>query len=346
MKQEFSFRLKNHTQTRANVVAVGTHLPEQIVKSDHLLDEINSEQRYGIPRDFLSGGMGIVERRMSAPDAQPSELAIPAARNALAACPELDPMDIDLVIFCGIERDQPEPATAHTVQNALGLKAGNVFDVANACLGFVDGLKIASNYISAGIVEYALVVTGEVSTRVLRSFVDQLKAGVSQEKAQKMIGGLSVGDAGGAIILGPSQTAGFSLFSNDADSAHIQKCIYRVKENGLIEGQMLMAGILAHGIKMHRRAIKHTLTQLGWDEFDWVLSHQTGRRNFDAFAAMPGIRKERMIKTYEKFGNTTTATLALGWEILSNNGRVSPGDKIGGLFAGSGLSTCQFGMTY
>ncbi len=344
MQHPQNFKLKSFTQTKATIISVGTHLPDQIVKSDDLFDEIKSDQQYGIPRDFMSNSMGIIERRMSSPETQPSELAIAAAEKALANAEGVRRRDIGLVIFCGIERDQPEPATAHTVQHALGLNADDVFDVANACLGFVDGLKIASNYISAGIVKNALVVTGEVSTRVLRSFVDQLKAGVDLQKANRMIGGLSVGDAGGAVILGPSEETGFTLFNNSADSAHIDKCIYRVREDGTIDGQMLMAKILAHGIKMHRNLIDHTLRRLGWDEFDWILSHQTGKRNFQAFSQMPGVQEDRMIKTYEKFGNTTTATMSLGWEILMNSGKVLPGDKVGGLFAGSGLATCQFGL--
>ncbi|NNC99049.1 MAG: ketoacyl-ACP synthase III [Gammaproteobacteria bacterium] len=346
MNHRVSFNLQRRLEKRAKILSVGTYLPTQIVKSDDLFEEIKSEQNYGIPTDFMSKGMGIIERRMSEDTALPSALAIPAARKALENCPGLNPDKIGLVIFTGIERDQPEPATAHTVQNALGLKADNVFDVANACLGFVDGVKIASKYITSGVVEYALVATGEVSTRVLRSFVSQLKAGVDIETANKLIGGLSVGDAGGAVIMGLSKDSGFQAFNNDADSSHIDKCIYRVREDGSIDGQMLMARILAQGIKMHRNAINNTLDELGWDKFDWVLSHQTGRRNFEAFSKMPGISEDRMIKTYERLGNTTTATLPLGWEILSKNGKVKPGDKIGGLFAGSGLATCQFGMYY
>ena len=346
MNHHVALRINNALEKKAQILSVGTYLPDQIVKSDDLFEEIKSEQNYGIPTDFMSKGMGIKERRMSCESALPSELAIPAARRALENIPEIDHHKIGLVVFCGIERDQPEPATAHTIQNALGLKADNVFDIANACMGFVDGVKIASKYITTGIVEYALVTTGEVSTRVLRSFVKQLKAGVDIEQANRLIGGLSVGDAGGAVVMGLSESSGFELFNNSADSSHIDKCIYRVREDGSIDGQMLMARILAQGIKMHREAINQTLAGLGWDEFDWLLSHQTGRRNFEAFAKMTGIKQERMIKTYEKLGNTTTATLPLGWDKLSKGGMVSPGDKIGGLFAGSGLATCQFGLYY
>jgi len=351
MHQHISLQLasQNKRVQTAKIVSVGTHLPSQIVKSDHLFEEINSDTLYGIATNWMSKNMGIIERRMSEIDCEPSELAIPAARKAIESIPNFNPKEIGLVIFCGIERDQPEPATAHTIQNALGLQANITFDVANACLGFIDGMRIATNFIESGTIKYALVVTGEVSTRVLRSFVKQLKQGVTRAQAYKLVGGLSVGDAGGAVVLGPAepeQKSGFKYFNSNVDSGHTDKCIYRVKKDGEIEGQMLMAKILAQGIKMHRDMIDDTLDRLNWDNFDWVLSHQTGKRNFEEFSKFRGVDKDRMIRTYDLYGNTTSATLPLGWEKLINSGMVCRGDKIGGLFAGSGLATCQFGAYF
>lgn len=346
MQHPERFVLKKTAIVQSEILSVGTYLPSQVVRSDDLFEEFKSEQRYGIPIDYMSKTMGIQERRMTVSGTQPSKLAIVAAERALESCPDVARKDIDLVLFCGIERDQPEPATAHSVQYALGTQACNVFDVANACLGFVDGLKIANSYIATGLARYALVTTGEISSRITRSIVNQLQIGVDLQRAQLMLGALSVGDAGGAVLLAPSFDAGFELFNSNVDSSHVEKCIYFVKDDGEIGGQMQMGQVLAHGIKMHRRSIHHTLRRLGWDEFDWVLSHQTGKRNFDAFSRMPGVNQSRMIRTYEKLGNTTTATFPLSWEKLMLKKELRAGDKIGGLFAGSGLSTCQFGLTY
>ena len=347
MNFHHSLRTKSLTSIKAKILSCGTFLPETIVKSEDLFDEFHSERNYGIQRDWLVSNMGIAERRFSAPEMSPSDLAIPAARKAIERIPGFDRSEIDMVIFCGIERDQPEPATAHRIQQALDLSAKHTFDIANACIGFVDGIEIASKFIECGAIRHALIVTGEVTSRVAQGVTEMLKNGVSKSQVINKLGALSVGDAGGAVILGATNytSSGFQLFNTSVDSNHIDKCFYRHTESGL-EAQMLMGKILAQGIKMHRAMIPETLNLLGWGEFDYVLSHQTGRRNFIEFSKFEGVDLDNMIKTYPLLGNTTTATFALGWEKLLDDGKVKAGDKIGGIFAGSGIATCQFGLYF
>lgn len=173
---------------RTQMIGVGTYLPKQVVKSDDLMQEVDTEKRYGMPYNWMSQKMGIIERRMASSSTSPSTLAIRAAEDAFHSCPDFNRDQIDAVIFCGIERDKPEPATAHIIQNALGLKANHVFDVANACYGFVDGLKLASALVESAMITHALVVTGEVTTRILRTIVDTLKKGISTEEAKTLMG--------------------------------------------------------------------------------------------------------------------------------------------------------------
>ena len=335
-------------ERKVKIYSAGTYLPDEIVKSDDLFTEIKSDVNYNIPIDWMSSVMGIKERRVSKDTTLPSELAIPAAFEAIDSCPEINPDRIDLVIFCGIERDQPEPATAHRIQNALGLNAKHVFDISNACYGFVDGIEIASNFIKSGAIEYALIVTGEVPTKILRTVTKILKNGVNIKEARNLIGGLSVGDAGGAVIVGESHdnTTGFELFNTVADSKHIEKCIYKFNEDGSFDGQMLMGPITNAIVQHHKMLIDDTLLKLGWEEFDWMLSHQMGQRPFDKISGLHGVRPNRMIKTFDKLGNITSATFPVNFKKLSKNGKVSRGDRIGGCFAGSGLAIGQLGYTF
>ena len=347
MNSQVNFKNTSAISGKSKILSVGTFLPKQIVKSDDLFEEIGSEKQYGIPTNWMSRFMGIVERRMSDADAKPSDLAIPAARKAIENFQgNID--EIDVVIFCGIERDQPEPATAHVIQNALGINASYVFDIGNACIGFVDGIQVASNFITANMARYAMVVTGEISTHVTRATMESLKSGLTRDKAKDLIGSLSVGDAGGCVILGaadPLCNEGFEGFNNRVDSSHIDKCIYSHTKNGIV-GQMKLSEILNEFILMHQMSIKETFEKLGWDKFDWVISHQTGTRNFNAFAGLDGVNSKTMIKTYTNLGNLTTATLPMSWEKLLLNGKVKKGDRVGGLFTGSGLTTCQFGIYF
>ncbi len=340
----------NHlNQNRAKIHSTGTYLPSQIVKSDDLFAEIKSESQYGIATNWMSEKMGIIERRVAPSDAKPSDLAIPAAQQALDEMKEINPQEIDLVIFCGIERDQPEPATAHTIQDKLGLNARYAFDIANACFGFIDAMQIATNYISCGIVRYALVVTGEVPSHVMRSVSNTLKSGVDIKTAQNLIGALSVGDAGGAVIMGISEKgnkSGFELFNTETYSNLAKKCTYNWRNDGSVDGQMMMGKITGAFIRSHYDMIDDTLKQLGWKSFDWVLTHQIGQRPFERLSNMNGVKSSRMIKTLDTLGNITSATFPINYHKLITDEKLKSGDRIGGCFAGSGLVVGQFGYTF
>ncbi|MFT6097812.1 MAG: 3-oxoacyl-[acyl-carrier-protein] synthase-3 [Arenicella sp.] len=330
---------------RTKVMAVGSYLPKQRVTSDEIMHDIGTEQKYGIRHDWMSAEMGIIERRMVTDDQRPSQLAIEAANNALESCPDLDLDLIDAVIFCGIERDRPEPATAHVIQRALGLNANHVFDVANACFGFFDGLKLASSLIESGAAKYGLIVTGEVSTKVAKVVANQLKRGMPITEAKHLWGILSAGDAGGAMIIGPSDdgNSGFMKFHQASKSQYLDLCHYNWKPNGEVEAHMDMGKIVARGLRLNKQIYREALDELGWDGVDWAIAHQTGDAAFKQAVALHGLDKGKIVKTYPELGNVTTATLPLSFQKLIDSGNLKVGDKVGGLFAGSGLVAGQFG---
>ena len=64
----------------SRIAAIGTYLPQQVVSSSELMDEIDSEQRFGIPNTFIEDLTGIHSRRFAADGEKPSDLAIIAGR--------------------------------------------------------------------------------------------------------------------------------------------------------------------------------------------------------------------------------------------------------------------------
>jgi len=329
----------------AKILSVGSYLPTERVTSDSLMEDIKTDQRYGVDTNWMSRDMGIIERRMAPDNFNPSDLAIPAAQEALDSYPDLNPDLIDAVIFCGMDRDQSEPATAHNVQNTLGLRANHVFDVANACFGFVDGIKIATAMIETGLIRYALVVTGETSMKVVKAVSDLLKGDVSKEKANTLWGLMSLGDAGGAALIGESYdiSSGFQGFNQKCDSKQVHRCRYNFDRDGRFDGRMEMAQIVARGFQLNKEIFDDTLEMLGWDKFDWAVAHQTGKRTFEQTLSLRSIDSDKLVRTYPEYGNITTATLPICLKKLLDSDKLESGDRIGGLFAGSGLVTGQFG---
>lgn len=333
------------TTTRAKMLNIGTYLPPDRVKSVDLMNEIDTERRYGLDPLWMDKTMGISERRMSDEAVKPSRLAIRAAENALSTVANIDLDMIDAVLFCGMERDKPEPATAHIIQRALGLHAQHTFDIANACYGFIDGLKVGSALIETGVARNVLITTGEVVTQMARRVVDILKAEISVTQAKSLWGLLSVGDAGGAILLGPSETGldGFVKFNQHSESRHVDLCSYEWKHDGSIEAYMKMAQIVMRGTKLHQQLYPKTMQLLKWAHFDWAVAHQTGKTTFSQMLKLIGLNEDRVMKTYPYLGNITSATFPLNYQKLISSDRLSAGDRVGGLFAGSGLVVGQFG---
>ena len=332
---------------KVQILSSASFLPIQRVKSTDLFDEFKSEQNYGISRKWMSEDMGIVERRLSGSDSSPSELAIPAAEKAINNA-KIRFDEIDMIIFCGIERDRPEPATAHTIAHKLGINPLHSFDVSNACFGFIEGVKIAAKFIETREIRHALVVTAEVASNVTFAVLELLKKGMSQDEVKNYIGGLSIGDAGGAIVLGKSLngTTGFDLFNTITLPKHAEKCYYHFDKLGNFHGQMKMAQISAVSIKGHRDLFSDTLKKLKWKHTDYLLSHQVGEKPWQRLSKIANCKKqESHMKTFDKLGNIASATFPVNFEKLLSHDKVRKTDKVMGYFTGSGLVIGQFGYT-
>ena len=76
--------------------------------------------------------------------------AVAARKAGAGARRPSTPVDIDLVICATATPDRTFPATAVTIQNALGVTKGAAFDVQAVCSGFVYALTVADNFLKTG----------------------------------------------------------------------------------------------------------------------------------------------------------------------------------------------------
>jgi 3-oxoacyl-[acyl-carrier-protein] synthase III len=322
---------------KVTIASSGIYLPETIVSSDDLLREFDSEAKYGIPINAISDNVGIIEKRVASVDDQPSTLAIRAARQALneAGC-----TSIDKLVFCGIMKDQDEPATAHKICHALNLYPRDAYDITDACFGFIRGLQDCVRSIQLGQAESALVLTGEIPSKGGRNFIKQLKDGVDIKTASQLIGFLTAGDAGGAILLrrsGANTVGGFSDFHTEVNSAHWDKCVYHRDSNGDYKGKMMMGHLTAHGRRLGQSLIDRVKSNQGWTPPDHVLSHNTGDGSFECLIASGLAPRERWFKTYKSLGNLMSATFPVNYHLQKQSDAFTSGDRVGCFFNGSGL---------
>ena len=138
-----------YTQGHSRIVGIGIHTPEKCVSSREIMEHLDSENRFGVPTDWLDRVMGIKERRVSPEGSYPSDLAVAAAYDALEDA-QLLPKEIDAIIYAGVVRDYIEPATAHVLQERMGASNAIAFDVTNACLGFMNAIHLMDSLIATG----------------------------------------------------------------------------------------------------------------------------------------------------------------------------------------------------
>ena len=130
----------NATTVHRNValLSIAASMPGRVTTSAEIDTALAPAlKRMGLPRGLLERVAGITERRNWATGESFDTAAISAGEKALAEA-GVAASDIGLM------------------HNGLGLPSSAVnFDIANACLGFVNGMSLAAQLIDAGQIRYA-----------------------------------------------------------------------------------------------------------------------------------------------------------------------------------------------
>ncbi|MDC0598647.1 ketoacyl-ACP synthase III [Gammaproteobacteria bacterium] len=325
----------------SKIIGLGISLPNQRVSSISLMEEIESERRFGIPHDWIDRRVGIVERRVAAEGTKTSDLAYEASINAINNA-GITNDDLDMILYCGIEGDVIEPGTAHFIQNRLQTNA-SCLDIRNACQGMISGLAVANAMIASGAIETALICSGELTSRVMFNFMREISSR-PDEYMRDRLGFLTVGDAGSAIVLRKADSdAGVQKIIFDSRGEYADFCYYKYV-NEVIEGQMLMRGITEKIASIHFGMISNTYHYLDWEprDVDHLLCHQVGAKSLEKLCEIAEVPIHKAPAIYKDFGNITTCTIPLSLYFAKPN----KGDKILLIGGGSGLSSYQGGIIW
>jgi 3-oxoacyl-(acyl-carrier-protein) synthase III len=344
-KRDRSFYAAGHSR----IISTGVYIPEQRVTSCELFQAFDSRERFGIPYDWLDRTMGIKERRMAPAEMLPSDMAIIAAREALERA-KITPVEIDVIIFAGVFRDYIEPASAHRVQHELGAKNAIVFDVTNACHGFMNGIHLVDALIALGQVRYGLVVAGEQSSQAVRRAIKILQTTHDREVFKNLAGGLTLGDAGAAMILGPKihREAGFMGFMLRSLGAHSGLCTYGTQGDEAMLVMTDMPNITKAHLQMHAEIYEESMLKLGWEpkQIRKFVHHQVSVKAFKTHAQYSKVPTDLMPNTISTMGNLVTASIPVNLHKLSASRQMTEGDKVFIAGAGSGLSISQGGFVW
>ena len=320
------------TAPRVGITAAAACLPDREVETGELQDRVAVASGLPLPAGMFAQATGIQRRRVAADDEYASDLAVRAARRVLADA-DLDPLDVDLLLFASATRDMVEPATAHVVQAALGSRA-HALDVTNACNSFLNGIDLARAMILAGRARRALVVTGETPTRAMRPRLD----GMAQ--ARTAFAGFTFGDAGAAVLVEPVGAGGIVDVDSETHSEHWSVGgIFgggsrhpRGDEHTYFsgDGHRLRGVFEKIGLGLIERVNHRCGLEIG--DYARVLVHQVTLPYLQRFVEVAGVPADRLVLTVPELGNMASATL--GVQLARVRPELSSGDRV--LFVGLG----------
>jgi 3-oxoacyl-[acyl-carrier-protein] synthase-3 len=338
-----------YTQGHSRLISTGVYLPEQRITTRELMQEIDSENRYGLSYGWLERVTGIREKRVTPPGVLPSDMAVKAAQEALERS-QILPNEIDAIIYTGLTRDYLEPATAHIVQAKLGANNATVFDVSNACHGFMNGIHLMDALIATGQVRRGLVVTGEQGSLFTRKAVTALKESNEKQLLTELAAGFTLGDAGAAMLMGPKlgPDSGFMGFMLQSQGQHAGFCTSGAP---MQEGPLLtdMPAIISESTKLIAGMFQEFLyKRLKWriEDLSKYVIHQVGGKAFKLHSDILGVPLDIMPKTVSTLGNLITANIPLCVNNFYTDQEVNSGSKIYLSGVGSGISLSQAGLIW
>ena len=308
----------------AKILGTGSYLPANRVSNEDLAKFVDTSDEWIYTRT------GIKNRHIAADDEKTSDLAVQAAKAALADA-GVEASEIDLIIVATATPDMQFPATATMVQHKLGVGGCPAFDVQAVCAGFMYAISTANAYIKSGMSKKALVIGAEVFSRIM-DWSDRTTC-------------VLFGDGAGAVVLGASDEPGIIHSKLQADGNYLDMLkVPAQMANGEIVGSPFLKmdgqAVFKFAVKTLAQAAEDVLHEAGMsaDEVDWLVPHQANKRIIDSTAKHLGISMDRVVLTVQDHGNTSAASIPLAMDTAIKAGKIKRGqtlmlEGIGGGFA-------------
>ncbi len=311
-------------------LGLGFYVPEKILTNTDLEKLVDTSD------EWIRTRTGIRERRIAEPGTATSDLAVPAARQALAQA-GLDPNDLQLIIVATSTPDMIFPSTACLVQDKLGAPKAACFDIQAACTGFVYALAMANQCVAGGMYENALVIGAEV----LSGFIDWTDRSTC----------VLFGDGAGACVLTAANRGGILATHLGSDGGG--KEMLQLPGGGsrtppshasidqrLHFLQMKGNEVFKVAVRAMADAAAQVLVKCGKTPEDvaCLIPHQANRRIIDAVMERVHIDSSKVYLNVDRYGNMSAASTIVALCEAVAEGRVKPGDLVVLVAFGAGLT--------
>ena len=330
-------------------------LPPRILSSEEIENRLAPVyERLKLPAGRLELMSGIRERRLWPEGTRPSEAAALAGRKVIAQA-DIAPSSIECLIFTGVSRDMMEPATASFVHHQLGLGDNClIFDISNACLGFLDGMVMLANMIELGQVQSGLVVSGETAEELLDSTIRTLVAdqSLNRRTIKPAFASLTIGSGCVGLYMrscSPDEERPRLVHGAwRANTVHSDLCHGNRAGGDMTLMETDSEALLHQGVETARLTWQAFSAVEGWsaDAIDGFFCHQVGTAHARLLFERLGLDMGKNFETLSSLGNvgSVSAPVTLAQAIEQNVFR--PGHRGALLGIGSGINCMMLGIDW
>ncbi len=320
------------------IIGTGSYVPEKILTNKDLENMMDTSD------EWITTRTGIKERRIAREDESTSDMSYEAALKALEDA-GVKPEELDLIIVASVTPDMAFPATACLIQDRLGAKKAGAFDLEAGCSGFVYGLSVGWQFVATGLYDKVLVVGAETLSRII-NWDDRNTA-------------VLFGDGAGAAVLAPvdepgilscelgSRGDGGELLKMEAGGSRTPASLDTVRQK---KHSIYMAGneVYKFAVRIMGEASLRVIEKAGLskEDIDYFIPHQANIRIIDSARKRLGLPKEKVFVNLDKYGNTSSASVAIALDEAVKENKISKGDNIVLVSFGAGLTWAAIALRW
>lgn len=307
---------------RAKISALGTYVPPRILSNADL------EKMVETSNDWILERTGIRERHLVDKGVATSDLAVEAAKKALAERGLLS-TDVEVILVATVTPDMLFPSTACLVQHKLGAKGAWGFDLSAACSAFLYALQTGAQYVSTGMHKRVLVIGSDVMSSII-DYTDRATCVI-------------FGDGAGAVLLEPADDDSVGLIDylhevdgsgacslympgggslNPSTRETVDKKMHYVHQDG--------QAVFKFAVRKQTELCEKLLQRNGLkgSDIDAFIPHQANRRIIMATADRLALKPESIIVNIDRYGNTTAGTIPLAMDTARQEGKLKKGSLV------------------
>ncbi len=305
------------------ITGLGTCVPDQVMTNDDLAKLVDTTDEWIVERT------GIRERRIATEEEALSDIALPAARAALANA-GVEGSDIDVLIVATVTPDMMFPTTSAILADELGATSAGAYDLLAGCTGFMYAIAQAYGLIASGMADRVLVVGGDLLSKLL-DWTDRSTV-------------VLFGDGAGAVVMERVERGGFLGFELGADGAGGKHLFYPGSGSRHFDepGLLTMNGreVFRFATRVMVSSAQSILGQCGKtvEDVDVYVPHQANKRIIDHAVDKLGIDPDRTVVNVQKYGNTSSGSIPLALAEARADGRLSDGKLVLMTGMGAGLT--------